>query len=185
MRLFSAFFVLISIAIIISGVDFFLNDYDRFLVSEEITGEISPVGSLLTEEFFNALPENTEVIESSYNTTLFSRLDISALEIDESLVTLLTKDLKKYASIYEFSGGEKVYFQLRDALELILRKDDSLFDANNLGDYSFYYNDSRDPNIVYMISLIQSRVFAFEYPRENHEEFKELTKILANSLQIN
>ena len=177
---------LLSVALFLAATDFFINGYFASISEvsyeeEDIFGGTTEVRSKLPTSFTQALPEGVEVQDSIAASTLFNRLIVSELNLKEAVQTPILEGIQKYGIVYEFSGGEKTYFQLHSALELILEESDSVFDANNLGDYSFYYNDAKRPNTVFFLALIDGRVWGFEYPRTNHEQFKQLTQLLINS----
>ena len=180
------FFILFTcIGLLLMFVDFIINDYQRFFIKEPIINSESPsisqkVTSHIPEEVSNVLNEDITILAPTPAITLFSRLDISYLHEAQSLQTSLLQNNQTFGIIYEFEGDESLYFQLKTALQLIMLEDDSIFDANNLGDYSFYYNDNKRPNDVFLLSLINGHVWGFEYPREHHEIFKKLTKTLVN-----
>ena len=174
------FLSLLGIALILMSVDFFLNPVS--LPREEIFSidsqeQDTPENNLISkipQSFIQELPENTNVNESITATTLFSRLDITDMNSRETIQTSLTHGIQKFGVIYEIQGGEALYFQLRSALEFVLTEDDTIVDANNLGDYSLYYNDKQREDTVFFLSLIHNRIWGFEYPRQNHAIFKEL-----------
>lgn len=189
MQLKSTLWALVFMGLFLMTLDFFVNDYHRFFTwtsessqeNEELILDNSqePI-SQLSQKFLEALPGNVLMMDAMKATTLFSRLDISGLEIQEALQTSLIQDDQSFGVVYEFSGGEALYFQLKSALNLILQEDDSVVDANNLGSYSLYYNDSKRPNTVFLLSIIQGRIWGFEYSREQHDIFKKLTKTLVD-----
>lgn len=175
-----AFVGLLSIALFFAVVDFGVNKLWRYFpgdepVAQTISGKVQ---SQLPPAFLKKLGKNVSVQESIQAGTLFNRLIVSELPIKEALQTSLLEGIQKFGVIYEFSGGEATYFQLRSGLELILTKDDTLYDANNLGDYSVYYNDTKRQDTVFLLSLIKNRVWGFEYPKKYHGQFKELVKTL-------
>ncbi|MBT4936312.1 hypothetical protein HON22_00170 [Candidatus Peregrinibacteria bacterium] len=181
---------LVFIGVLLMTLDFFVNDYKRFFTwtpkttqetEENTINSTKEFISQLPTSFLQTLPEDVLVIETSKATTLFSRLDISGLQIKEALQTPLTRESQSFGTVYEFSGSESLYFQLKSALNLILQQDDSVVDANNLGSYSLYYNDSKRPNTVFLLSIIHGRIWGFEYSREQHEIFKKLTKTLVDA----
>jgi len=181
------FIFLIVFAIFLGTVDFTVNNYQRFLKKDVAIAKVTEEKKIISKlplAFKNKLPTSVLVQAPLETTTLFSRLDISTLNLAESMQTTLIQDLKKFGIIYEFSGSTTLYFQLKSALELILAPDDSVFDANNLGDYSLYFNDSKRSDMVFLLSLINERVWGFEYPREHHPLFKELTKTLVEQNQL-
>lgn len=173
-----AFIGLLSVAFLFMATDFFINGYYTYLIPKSEVSVSLESQSTLPKSFFKALPKTVEVKESIPATTLFNRLIVSELNLQEAVQTPLFEGVQKFGIIYEFSGGESVYFQLHSALELILNKDDTIVDANNLGDYSMYYNDAQRPESVFLLALIKGRVWGFEYPRKHHEAFKKLTQIL-------
>ncbi len=182
-------------ALLLAFFDFSINDYMRFfkadLLQSETPNDLGTVSipaetpaipvSKVSPSFIENLPEGTTVYETVNTSALFSRLDLSALNLDEAMQTTIMKDTHKFGTIYEFSGGESVYFQIRSALDLILTESDSVYDANNLGSYSLYYNDSKREGTVFLLSLIKGRVWGFEYMKDYHENFKELTKTLVEN----
>jgi hypothetical protein len=182
------FILLICIGLLLMSVDFVINDYQRFFINEpldteknnENTSTPQTIPSHIPEGVLDILTKNITALEPTPAITLFSRLDISYLHEAESLQTSLIQNNQTFGIIYEFAGDESLYFQLKTALQLIMLENDSIFDANNLGDYSFYYNDNKRPNDVFLLSLINGHVWGFEYPREHHDIFKKLTKTLVN-----
>lgn len=182
-----SFLILIGIAFIFMLADFFMNNYDKVFLqitkereSEQqstLSGTVESQ-SRLSQAFIKALPDGVSIQEQLPATTLFNRIIVSELNLKEAVQTVLMKDIQKFGVIYEFSGGETTYFQLHSALELILEKDDTVFDANNLGEYSFYYNDAKRPDTVFLLALIKGRIWGFEYPKKYHEVYKDLIKTL-------
>ncbi len=180
------FIGLVLVAIVFIAGDFFLNNYKRFLINflEDQSQDEETDSLVLYEVLKDKVPENVVIGESTPTSTLFSRLDISMLGLRVATQTPIMDEIMKFGVIYELSGGEALYFQLKSALELVLEEDDSVFDANNLGEYALYYNDAKRPDDVFLLSLIQGRVWGFEYPKKNHEIFKKLTKSLVEESHL-
>ncbi|PCI24889.1 hypothetical protein COB57_03915 [Candidatus Peregrinibacteria bacterium] len=185
-----AVFLLCFVAGIFMLSDYFMNDYERFLAPENNYDmvDLHPQSDI-PHEFFVSLPEGVEALKPIASPVLFSKLPISGLDVASSFQTPLVQGDETFGIIYEYEGGPSLYFQIRASLEMILEKhddlnDDTLFDANNLGDYAVYYNDESRPDTVFLVSLVRNRVWAFEYKKENHEVFKRLTKTLVEKEKI-
>ncbi len=171
-----AWLILIFSSLLLLGFDFFLNDYFRFLQPIDQIQE----NSILPHELSDNLPAEVKVIASKQTNVLFSRLDLNVLDVQVWRIDL-AKNIEKFALIYRFNEQENLYFKIRKALSEVLETDENLFDANNLGQYSLYYNDSARSDTVFLLTLINDQVWGFEYPRKNHEEIKNLIKRLVES----
>ena len=114
---------------------------------------------------------------------LFSMFDLSELNQQKSK-TIFRKWIKRYLSVYEISWWLDVYLKIKNTVEYYIEninKTWSIFEANNLWVYSFYYNDEKKWT-VYLVALIWWQVFWFEYNKDIHEEMKIFTKNIAKNI---
>jgi hypothetical protein len=114
---------------------------------------------------------------------LFSMFDLS--EVTEyKTKTIFREWIKRYLSVYEIAWGLETYLKIKNNLEYYVEnvnKAWSIFEANNLWVYSFYYNDEKKWT-VYLVALIGWQVFGFEYNIEIHPEMKIFTKSIADNM---
>ncbi|MCD5382795.1 hypothetical protein LR002_01600 [Candidatus Gracilibacteria bacterium] len=114
---------------------------------------------------------------------LFSIFDLNEINQPKSK-TIFRDGIKRYVSVYEIEGGLDTYLKVKSVIENyieIKNTKGSIFEANNLGVYSFYYNDEKK-GTVYLVALIGGQVFGFEYNKGIHEEMKIFTKSIAENL---
>jgi len=114
---------------------------------------------------------------------LFSIFDLS--EIWEKKSKTIFRDwIKRYLSVYEIDWWLDIYLKVKSLVENYIQntnKNWSIFEANNLWVYSFYYNDEKKWT-VYLVALIWWEVFWFEYNKDIHEEMKIFTKNIAENI---
>lgn len=136
------------------------------------------------KESLDLLPIYIERDDTAEFTYLFSKFDLSIMKW-EKIKTVFRDWIKKYLIIYEIEWWLERYLNIRDAISnFIVESWDEkswIFEANNLWVFSFYYNDFERKNTVYLVALIWWKVWAFEYPRDKHEEIKIFTKSIAES----
>jgi hypothetical protein len=140
--------------------------------------------SLKTPEvhtLFSQVFSEYSVSEESSSLLLFSRMDISGL-LSPMTHTVVRKNQAPVLHMYHFTSDHSLYFKLRSALEMILTQDDSVYDANNFGEYSLYYNDAKNPHTVYLLFYIKGNIFGFEYSKSLHEEIRPLINSLAEKI---
>ena len=114
---------------------------------------------------------------------LFWIFDLSEINQKKSK-TIFRKWIKMYTSVYEIDWWLWTYLKIKKIIEYYIEnfnKKWSLFEANNLWVYSFYYNNERKWT-VYLVALIWWEVFAFEYNKKYHEDMKIFTKNIAKNI---
>jgi hypothetical protein len=167
-------------AFFLAGMDFFINGYEKYFKINS---------NYVLEEDFNfkklqkIFPESIVLEKSLQTSTIFSRLDISDL-LEKVPQMIFVKNKEPYLTAYYLGEKESSYFKIRTALEMILKKNDTIFDANNLGEYSLYFNDYKNNQTVYLLTFVNGRVLGFEYNKDNHNQIRKFLKKLAENKDI-
>lgn len=171
------FFVIFLLMVWVTN--YIMNNNDVVQYNDvSITSDVPPVSLMMLSD--NIIKQDTE--EFYY---LFSQFDIRSITIAQKLQTIFTDWIKKYLVIYEIDWWLELYLKIKELIWNFIKSDknSSIFESNNLWMYSFYYNNSSKQNTVYLVALIRWKVWAFEYPRLNHEKMQELTKSIADDLK--
>ena len=139
--------------------------------------------SNIPEESLKILWDDVKKDETTWFQYLFSMFDLSEINQKKSK-TIFRKWIKRYLSVYEIDWWLETYLKVKSIVEYYVEnvnKSWSIFEANNLWVYSFYYNDEKKWT-VYMVALIWWEVFWFEYNKDIHEEMKIFTKNIAKNI---
>jgi len=143
------------------------------------------------EVFSSNIPlKSIQILESSIKKDevtwfqyLFSMFDLSEINQKKSK-TIFRNWIKRYLSVYEIDWWLDTYLKVKSSVEYFVENVNkvwSIFEANNLWVYSFYYNDEKKWT-VYLVALIWWQVFWFEYNKDIHEEMKIFTKDIAKNI---
>lgn len=141
--------------------------------------------------FHSNIPEESLKILKSWITKdsttwfqyLFSIFDLSEIW-EEKSKTIFRDWIKRYLSVYEIAWWLDTYLKVKSLVEQYIEKTNkkwSIFEANNLWVYSFYYNDEKKWT-VYLVALIWWEVFWFEYNKDIHKEMKIFTQNIAENI---
>ena len=139
--------------------------------------------SNIPEESLQILWSSIEKDKTTWFQFLFSMFDLSEIKQKKSK-TIFRDWIKRYLSVYEIDWWLDTYLKVKSTLEYYIEnvnKSWSIFEANNLWVYSFYYNDEKKWT-VYLVALIWWQVFWFEYNKDIHEEMKIFTKNIAENI---
>lgn len=162
----------------------------NILVNKNVfQAEIKPVQ--VEKVFKSNIPQQSIVIlwdeikkdKTTWFQYLFSIFDLNEINQPKSK-TIFRDWIKRYVSVYEIEGGLDTYLKVKSVIENYIEIKNtkwSIFEANNLWVYSFYYNDEKKWT-VYLVALIWWQVFWFEYNKWIHEEMKIFTKSIAENL---
>lgn len=139
--------------------------------------------SNIPNDSIKILESSIEKDETTWFQYLFSMFDLS--EINQKKSKTIFRDwIKRYLSVYEIDWWLDTYLKIKSTLEYYIENINqtwSIFEANNLWVYSFYYNDEKKWT-VYLVSLIWWQVFWFEYNKDIHEEMQIFTKSIAENI---
>lgn len=141
--------------------------------------------------FHSNIPEESLKILKSWITKdsttwfqyLFSMFDLSEIW-EEKSKTIFRDWIKRYLSVYEIAWWLDTYLKVKSLVEQYIENTNkkwSIFEANNLWVYSFYYNDEKKWT-VYLVALIWWEVFWFEYNKDIHKEMKIFTQNIAENI---
>lgn len=141
--------------------------------------------------FHSNIPEESLKILKSWITKdsttwfqyLFSIFDLSEIW-EEKSKTIFRDWIKRYLSVYEIAWWLDTYLKVKSLVEQYIENTNkkwSIFEANNLWVYSFYYNDEKKWT-VYLVALIWWEVFWFEYNKDIHKEMKIFTQNIAENI---
>lgn len=164
-----AFFILLGIGIGLFSLDMLFNPLlkDELVIhsSEEIQTQISP--AIIESQGLSVFPaEKASLLFSEFQVNQYTPSPLVSLVFDQELPV---------GAIYELPADS--YFEIRHGLSAA-KEEATIFDANNLGEYSAYYNDSTRSETVFRIVRAPDRVFAFEYERQYHEAFVNIAQSL-------
>ncbi len=152
------------------------------------TSEIEELESSLPNESRAKLLENLTIQKEEKFTLLFSKFDIASIILEWWIKINVLDWNKIYLTLYELNWGLDTYIKVKNSVQNTIKldndnKNDTKFEANNLWTYSFYYNNDRKKDTVFLVSLIKWKVWWFEYPKENHEAMKTFTKSIVDYLE--
>lgn len=139
--------------------------------------------SNIPQSSLDILWDNIKKDDTTWFQYLFSMFDLSEINQKKSK-TIFREWIKRYLSVYEIDWWLSTYLKIKNTIEYYIEnvnKSWSIFEANNLWVYSFYYNDEKKWT-VYMVALIWWQVFWFEYNKDIHEEMKIFTKNIAKNI---
>lgn len=133
----------------------------------------------ISESLDLLLPPDVKKDKTNEFQYLFLKFDLNTIEW-KKIVTTYKQGIKKYLTLYEIDWWIDSYLKIKNVASKNIELDEnmSLFEANNLWAYSAYFNDNNKKNTVFLLSLIWSKVIAFEYPRDKHEELEVFKKAL-------
>lgn len=140
--------------------------------------------------------ETGYLVSESHDGFIFKNIPLSSLEnykLEKYLVSKPSTEnengFESLAKIYIFEADlngniNSIYTDLKSAiLEESKNSESSLGtvqvnETNEFGLNSFYMNDSLRPNVAFLTVRIDSYIFAFSYPKDNHFWVKNMIKLL-------
>ena len=150
---------------------------------EDDTYEIPSVSSvyLREDQVLSAGFANAKIQEESHDGLLFKSVYIDDLYDVEVMKWAIRNDSQLLAKVYAFSFGpdsgvSEVYEILKIRSSQGLNAE--VNETNDLGGASFYMNDSRRQNTAFLTVKIGSLIYAFSYPKDYHQQVKNLVTLL-------
>lgn len=116
-----------------------------------------------------------------FNGTVFNEFDLSSIQDDNhiSYITFQNGEIAANINEIQFPNTEisrEVYNSLRNLIE-----DEELFlvnETNQYGNASFFANNSEEKKSVFLVVMIERRLYTFHYPAKNHNKIKNLIELL-------
>ncbi|MBI2463766.1 hypothetical protein HYV57_02320 [Candidatus Peregrinibacteria bacterium] len=206
MHKFTIFTIILSIIVIAVTVDLVVNEYwknnpsgiqnslsnaaPNVLDADNSQKTVSDDSLLPVSNISNDLARSAGIIdpqlkEVSFNGKLFQFIDLSAYGFENITKTNVFDGSDFRFSVYEIHSdhptlAKEMYKLIQE--EASKNSDISANETNQYGDQSFYINHSLKKQTVFLLVLMDSSVYAFEYPRSSHDVVKSILDSLKASI---
>lgn len=194
MQKFTVFTIIFSAVVIVTVSELVVHDYlDRHLgetdgsdntqasiVDVPSEPEVASILSGLDYASFGFM-ESSTLKEKDFPEKIFQFLNFDD-DNSNGMYWELFADSTYEGGLYEIVCGNPtdaftVYMDLKSSA-IGQPENGTINEANNYGLASFYFNDNVKTSTVFLVILGEDRVYAFGYPKEEHERFKQLAASL-------
>lgn len=206
MHKFTIFTILLSIIVIVVTIDLVINGYwkkDSAIIQntlsnvapnvldadnskKRVSDDIPlPISTISDDVLLNSGIIQPQMKQVKFNGKLFQFIDLSAFGFEDIAKTNVFDGSEFRFSVYEIQTdhptlAEEMYHLLQD--EASKNSDISMNETNQYGDQSSYLNHSRKKQTVFLMVLMDTTVYAFEYPAGSHDVVKNILDGLKASI---
>lgn len=195
MQKFTVFTIIFSAVVIVTVSELVVHDY---LDRHGEVGEVEEVGEVDGSDIQASVidvpsePEVTSILSGlDYESSVlkeknFPEKVFQFLEFDndnsDGMYWELFADSTYEGGLYEIicknpTDAFTVYTDLKSSA-MDQPENGTINEVNNYGLASFYFNDNVKTSTVFLVILGEDRVYAFGYPKEEHERFKKIAESL-------